>query len=353
MNILVLGGGAQGRVIARGLALAARGSLNVTVADQRDPRLPERANLAWAEADCADPGTLVRLLREYDLAVGALPARFGFGVMRAAIEAGRNLVDVSFCAEDALDLDSSARAAGVTIIPDAGLAPGISNLVTGEAYARRGPPHELLIMVGGVAQDPSRPYGYVVTWSLEDLNEEYLRPARIVRGGERITVPVFSGLERVQVDGVGEMEAFYSDGLRSLMDTLPGIAEMGEKTLRWPGHADAVRPLVDTGRLVEELRARCVLDPPLDLVALVVRLKWADAEEVTTLVDRYDPATGSTAMSRTTAYTTLATALMVASGLVPPAGVQPLERVARNANAFGFLTGQLAAYGVELHQQPA
>ena len=167
-----------------------------------------------------------------------------------------------------------------------------------------------------------------------------------MRGGQKVTVPVFSGLERVQIEGVGEMEAFYSDGLRSLLETLPGVAEMGEKTLRWPGHAEAVRPLVAQRRLVEELRARCSLDPPLDLVALVVRSRWADGEELTTLVDRFDPATGLTAMARTTAFTTAVTALMLADGLMPPPGIRPLERLANDPRAFRFLMDGLARHGV-------
>jgi saccharopine dehydrogenase-like NADP-dependent oxidoreductase len=347
MKILVLGGGAQGRVIATDTATRLPQAL-VTVADIRDPHLPALPNLRFLEADCSAFDTVVRLMSGHDLAVGALPSRLGFAAMRAAIEARCNLVDVSFCAEDVLELDEPARRAGIAIVPDAGLAPGISNLAAGEAYARRGAPRELLIMVGGVAQDRSRPYGYCVTWSLDDLNEEYVRPARIVRGGERVTVPVFSGLERVQVEGAGPMEAFYSDGLRSLMDTLPGVPEMGEKTLRWPGHAEAVRPLVAAGRLVEELRARCTLDPPLDLVALVVRLRWTDGEELTTLVDRYDPASGLTAMARTTAFTTAITAQMLAGGLVPPSGVQPLERVARDPRAWRTMLDGLAAHGVKV-----
>ena len=352
MNILVLGGGAQGRVIAIDLARNLPRA-RVDVADVRDPKLPPLPNLMWQEADCSDPTAVVRLMREHDLAVGALPSRFGFGAMKAAIEAKRDLVDVSFCGEDALDLDADARAAGMAIVPDAGLAPGISNLVAGEAYARRGAPEELVIMVGGVAQERSRPYGYCVSWSLDDLNEEYIRPARIVKGGRKVSVPVFSGMERVQVEGVGEMEAFYSDGLRSLMDTLPGVPEMGEKTLRWPGHAEAVKPLVKAGRLVEELRARCTLDPPLDLVALVVRMRWKDGREEVTLVDRYDPVARLTAMARTTAFTTAVTAYMVATGLRPEPGVQPLELVARDQRAFRSIVGGLVSHGVTLDRRRA
>jgi lysine 6-dehydrogenase len=349
-SVLVLGGGQQGRVIATDLA-ARLPATRITVADVRDPRLAGPANLVWQEADCSSPETLARLMAGHDLVVGALPSRFGFGAMKAAIAARRNLVDVSFCAEDALDLGAEARAAGVTIVPDAGLAPGISNLLAGEACARRGTPQEIVIMVGGVAQDPAQPYGYCVTWSLDDLTEEYVRPARIVRGGQKVTVPVFSGMEDVEVEGVGRLVAFYSDGLRSLMDTLPGIPEMGEKTLRWPGHAEAVQPLVAAGRLAEELRARCTLEPPEDLVVLLVRVRWADGAEEVRLVDRYDPASGLTAMARTTAFTTAVTAHMLASGIVPPPGVQPLELVAAVPRAYRFMIDGLAAHGVQLDRR--
>lgn len=349
-SILVLGGGQQGRVIATDLA-ARLPATRLTVADLRDPGLAGLPNLAWQQADCSSPETLARLMAAHELAVGALPSRFGFATMKAAIAARRNLVDVSFCAEDALSLGAEARAAGVTIVPDAGLAPGISNLVAGEACARRGPPRELVIMVGGVAQDPSQPYGYCVTWSLDDLTEEYVRPARIVRGGEKVTVPVFSGMEDVEVEGVGRLVAFYSDGLRTLMDTLPGVPEMGEKTLRWPGHVEAVQPLVAEGRLAEELRARCTLDPPEDLVVLLVRARWDDGTEEVRVVDRYDPVARLTAMARTTAFTTAVTAHMLASGIVPPPGVQPLERVAAVPSAFRFMVDGLAAHGVKLERR--
>ncbi len=349
-SILVLGGGQQGRVIATDLATrlpAAR----VTVADLRDPGLAALPNLAWRQADGSSIETLVGLMAGHDLVVGALPSRFGFGAMKAAIAARRNLVDVSFCAEDALALGAEARAAGVTIVPDAGLAPGLSNLLAGEACARRGAAQEIVIMVGGVAQDATRPYGYCVTWSLDDLTEEYVRPARIVQGGRKVTVPVFSGMEDVEVEGVGRLVAFYSDGLRSLMDTLPDVPEMGEKTMRWPGHVEAVQPLVAAGRLADELRARCTLDPPEDLVVLLVRARWADGTEETRLVDRYDPATRMTAMARTTAFTTAVTAHMLASGIVPPPGVQPLELVAAVPSAYRFIVDGLAAHGVTLERR--
>lgn len=351
MNILVLGGGQQGRVIASDLARSLPGD-RITVADLRRPDLPALANLTAVEADLSDPAVAVRLMREADFAVGALPSRFGTQTMRAAIEAGRNLVDVSFAAEDPTLLDEPARRAGVSIIPDAGLAPGISNLVIGRVVSDRGTPDEIVILVGGVAQDPGKPYGYCVTWSLDDLVEEYTRPARILQKGAVATVPVFSGYERLSVDGVGEMEAFYSDGLRTLLHTVPGVPEMGEKTLRWPGHMDAVRPLVPAGTMVATLRERCTLDPPEDLVVLLIRFRWGARWERVTMVDRYDPASRITAMSRTTALTTSVCAQLVAAGLAPPPGVQPLERVGSDERSFDFIRERLAARGVRFQVPP-
>ncbi len=290
MKILVLGGGQQGRVIASDLARSLPDA-RVVVGDLRAPQLPALPNLSWQELDLADPTVLARAMAAHDLNVGALPSRLGFAVLSAAVEARRPLVDVSFCAEDPLTLDAAARAAGVTVVPDAGLAPGLSHLMCGHAVAR-GPVDELTIYVGGVAQDRSRPYGYVVTWSLEDLLEEYVRPARIVRDGAAVSVPVFSELETLTVDGAGDMEAFLSDGLRTLVDTLPQVPHMEEKTLRWPGHVAAVRPLVERGVFLDEFRARCVEDRPQDLVALVVRVRRGDRTSVMTMTDRADPGHG-------------------------------------------------------------
>lgn len=346
MKILVLGGGAQGRVIAGDLARSLPASA-VTVADVSRPELPSLPNLAFVEADLSSISAAARLMAGHDLAVGALPSRFGYGAMQAAIEAKRNLVDVSFCAENPLALDAPARAAGVAILPDCGLAPGLSHLAVGHATVA-GTPDEVMIYVGGVAQDRTRPYGYVITWSLDDLEQEYLRPARIVEDGAPKTVPVFSGMERLTIDGAGEMEAFYSDGLRTLIDTLPGVPRMGEKTLRWPGHVEAVKPLVAAGRFVAEFRERCTSAEPHDLVAMLVRVRHGECERSMTLVDRFDPATRMTAMARTTALTTSAVAQFVASGGVKGAGVLPLERVGPDPHAYEFLTGCLARHGIRL-----
>jgi len=344
MKILVLGGGAQGRVVAHDLARA-RASDTITVADLRDPGFTAPSNLRWEPADLADAGALARIIAGHDLVVGALPSHLGYAAMRAAIDAGRNMVDVSFCEEDSLALDADARRAGVSIVPDCGLAPGLSHLCVGRAAAE-GRADEVIIDVGGVAEDPSRPYGYVVTWSLPDLEQEYLRPARIVREGRARSVPAFSELVVEEIPGVGRMEAFLTDGLRTLVDTLTDVPSMVERTLRWPGHVAAVRPLLEQGRLVEELRARCSESPPRDLVVLRVRVRHDARWSERRLIERYDPASRLTAMARTTALTTAVCAGLAAESRLAGPGVHPLERVGRDERTFDAILEGLAGRGV-------
>jgi len=159
-------------------------------------------------------------------------------------------------------------------------------------------------------------------------------------------VPVFSGLERLTIDGVGEMEAFYSDGLRTLLDTLPGVREMGEKTLRWPGHAEAVMQLLKSGNLLDELRRRCIASPPRDLVALSVRVSRGGASQEVTMVDHFDPKSGLTAMSRTTAFTASVVAQLAARSGFKDKGVQPLERIGSDERAYGFIIAEMESRGV-------
>jgi lysine 6-dehydrogenase len=347
MKILVLGAGAQGRIIAGDLARSLP-EATIRVGDIREPELESLPNLKWLSVDLGTAQDIARAAFGFDLIVGALPARLGFQAINAAVMTCTPIVDVSFSAEDPSVFDAQARACGTTVIPDCGLAPGLSNLIVGRAVAERGNPEELTIYVGGVAQDRDRPYGYVVSWALSDLLEEYVRPARIIRDGKPTTVPVFSGLEHIQVEGIGELEAFYSDGLRSLLNSFPDVPQMGEKTLRWPGHAAAVQPLVEDGTFIEEFQKQCVVDEPRDVVALVVRMRWQDAQLEATLVDRHDPASGLSAMGRTTACTTAVVAQLVATGAYDRPGVVPLEFVGEDKKAYKFILEEMKKRGVDI-----
>ena len=335
-RILILGGGRQGRIIANDLAR----DHDVAVVDIAAVNLPRVRSM---QHDLSRPLELVGTLYEYDVVVGALPARLGFAATQAAVKAKRHYVDLSYYIEDAAQLHGSAQAAGVAIMPDCGLAPGLSNLIAGGALATR-KPKEINIQVGGFAANPKKPYGYVITWSIEDLLEEYLRPARIIRDDNVVEVPALSGLEIIKIPGVGDVEVFFTDGLRTLLSEAnppvgePRIKNMTEKTMRWPGHVESVKPLIANGTLVKELTEKC--REGTDLVVFRVQVDG----DVVTMVDRARD--GMSAMARATALTCAAFARWVAAGKMQFTGVVPPEKLATDHAAYQFILDTLSVRGI-------
>jgi lysine 6-dehydrogenase len=335
-RIIILGGGRQGRIIANDLA----GDHDVTVADVAASNIPGVRSM---QRDLSQPLELVGTLHEYDVVVGALPGRLGFAAARAAVKAKRHYVDLSYYIEDAAQLHGAALAAGVAIVPDCGLAPGLSNLIAGRALATRRP-KQIDIQVGGFAADAKKPYGYVITWSPEDLLDEYLRPARIIRDGKVVEVAALSGLEIIKIPGVGDVEAFFTDGLRTLLSEanppvgVPRINNMTEKTIRWPGHVKAVKPLITNGTLVKELTEKC--REGADLVVFRVQVDG----DVVTMVERARD--GMSAMARTTALTCAAFVRWVAAGKMQFTGVVPPEKLATDQAAYQFILDTLRVRGI-------
>jgi hypothetical protein len=178
--------------------------------------------------------------------VGALPGRLGLSMLEAVIAAGKPIADISFSPEDPLALDALAREKAVTAVVDCGVSPGLSNFAVGRAAAALASIDGVRILVGGLPADRARPFGYAILFSATDVIEEYTRPARIVEEGRVVTRPALSEVEAVEVPGIGTLEAFLTDGLRTLLATVPARS-MVEKTLRYPGHADAMRGLRESG----------------------------------------------------------------------------------------------------------
>ncbi len=372
----VVGLGLIGRVIAWDLYERATGR-DLLLIDRDEGVLREvSATLKGCQTlrvDASDVDALARALRDVDVAVGALPGRLGKSVWLAAIRAGVDLVDVSYSPDDPLALNIQARESGVTIVPDAGLAPGLSNMLAGRAYARlEGRVHDLTVYVGAIPERPTTPLGYTVTWSPEDLIEEYTRPARVVRGGRVTALPALSEVERLEVEGVGELEAFLTDGLRTMLRTLKGVHRMEEKTLRWPGHAEKValmrelglfdsRPVrvgdceVRPAALTAELFRLRLAGDPRDLVVLLVRARGSTPEGTVEVeyrvVDRYDESTGLTATARTTAFTATAVARLVSEGKVPGPGVIPPESLGMDSTLMLDIASWLFRRGIVIHER--
>jgi len=229
------------------------------------------------------------------------PSKFGYQAVRAVLEVGVPMIDLSFCPEDLMELNGLAKKNGTFLISDCGLAPGLSNLIVGYEFSKR-EVENIKIMVGGVAKDIDAPYGYKVSWSVDDLLEEYTRPARIRIDGENVQIPTLTNYEVVNIPGVGIMEAFCTDGLRSLL-RIHGPKNLVEKTLRWRGHVDQIKPLIRDGTFVETITRECQNGE--DLVVMRIEM---DDDVIQTVIKASD---GISAMSRGTALTTAMTARLV------------------------------------------
>ncbi len=371
-KVLVLGAGMVGSVIAADLA-ADRGT-RVTVVD-RSPQALERARrraaparLRTVEDDASSAAVIRRLAAEADIVLGALPSRFGFQTLRTLIDAGRSCVDISFMPEDFLELHAAARRRGVTIVPDCGVAPGMSNMLAGWGASQLTRPARIRIMVGGLPRERHWPFEYKAAFSPHDVIEEYTRPSRIVRGGRVEVREALSEAELVNLPGAGTLEAFLTDGLRSLVRTLR-VPDMEEKTLRYPGHIELMRVMRSMGLFSEEeMEVAGARLRPRDLTAALMFPKWtyepgeADLTVMRVVVegdrrgtptrlvwdlfDVLDPERGFTSMARTTGFPATAMARLILSGRYRERGVLAPEQAALSRGVLTSILRDLAKRGV-------
>ena len=371
MNITVFGGGLVGSAIVKDLA--ANPDFAVTVVDLSPATVQRLADEAGVRGVAANLGTLATfddLLYGADLVVCAVPGFMGFATLQKIIEAGKNVVDISFFGEDPFLLDELAKARGVTAVVDCGVAPGLSNIVLGALSMHLDRIERYDCYVGGLPQERHWPYEYKAVFSPIDVLEEYTRPARYVEYGREVVRPALSDIELLDFPHVGTLEAFNTDGLRSLAHTMD-IPFMKEKTLRYPGHANLMRVLRDSGFLdaqsVEidgaaiapiKLTSRLLFDQwrlkegEYDLTVLQVIVDGSDdgrpVRYIYDMIDHFDLATGTTSMARTTGYTCTATARLVANGTFRQPGVCPPEFVGRTPGCFARILGDLEERGVRL-----
>jgi saccharopine dehydrogenase-like NADP-dependent oxidoreductase len=349
---------------------------DVTVADVREEglrKVASRWGVATVLADLADPDAVARLVAGYDLVLGALPSVIGLQTLRAVIEAGRPYVDISFMPEDALELDGLARERGVTAVVDCGVAPGVSNMMAGHAAASLDCCERVEIYVGGLPQQRRWPFDYKAGFAPFDVIEEYVRPARLVENGRIVVREALSEPELMDFPEVGTLEAFNTDGLRSLACTLKAPF-MKEKTLRYPGHVGLMRafretglfskePLVVGGNSIRPLDATAALLFPkwtfeegeADLTVMRVMVEGRCGEErvrhTWDLLDRYDPATGLRSMSRTTAFPATIVAGLLARRDFEAPGVSFPERIGERGGLLDAVLLELEKRGVKVRHR--
>ncbi len=327
----------------------------------------EKARSLGLEAYTGDLFSSHKLLRKHgdpDVVVVALPGAIGYRALEFLIKEGYNIVDVSFFPEDPLGLVEEIEKSNNTVVVDAGIAPGLSNFLVGRGV-KLYDSKRAIIYVGGISRKPSPPLGLAPTWSMEDLLEEYLRPARLIRNREIVTVdPLESETGTITVSYIGKLEYFPTDGLRTLLFTFPDMDEMIEYTLRWPGHLDFVKKLKSIGFLSDfnlnvtgcPVRPRSCLARLLehelkgieDLVVLVVEVgSRGNGVRYEVIVEPKDE---WSAMSIATSAFEVASAVLLSEGRLPKGLVFP-EHIALNDENARYVMRFIEQWGVAVTEQ--
>ncbi|MCB9234789.1 MAG: saccharopine dehydrogenase NADP-binding domain-containing protein [Bacteroidia bacterium] len=358
-KITVLGAGMVGRAMALDLAP----NFAITAADLNPAALTwlnqKNPAITTVQADLSDAAVLQKLIAGADLVLSAVPGFMGFKTLKTILEAGKNVVDISFFPENSLDLDVLAKAKGLTALVDIGVAPGMDNIFLGY-WNERMKITSFECLVGGLPKARKWPFQYKAPFSPADVIEEYTRPARYVENFNLVTREALSDPELLEFEGVGTLESFNTDGLRSIIFTMPHIPNMKEKTLRYPGHIEYVRVLRETGFFsTEPVEIGGQMVSPLALSSKLLFKEWklGDTEPELTVMrvtlqgeqngqpktvvyhlhDEYDPATQTSSMARTTGYTATGAVNMYFEGLFQEKGVFPPELVGKHAECTNYL----------------
>ena len=349
MKAAVLGSGLMGSVIGWDLARSSDVD-EVVVADidaERLEKVKQRSpgkKLSVEVLDVKERGSAVSFLRRFDVAASALPHGVVHHSDLAAVEAGARMVNIAF-EDEQLELDQAARKSGALLIPGCGVAPGLGGVLLAHALKELGGGDEGHILVGGLPQKPAPPFDYRLDISIVGLLREYIEEARVVRNGKLVRVMPFSSVESYEFpDPIGRLEGFPTDGLASLVYTMKGMKTLDEITLRWPGHAEKMNLLMESGYFSKEkvkaggtevsplelswavLGKKLAEGDPRDMTVMRVMAKGKRGTTVYDMVDRYDEQNQISSMGKTTAYTASIVAQMVGAGRVTGKGVVPPEQ---------------------------
>jgi len=365
-NITVLGCGMVGSCIAADLS----NEHNVSVIDYNRQNLDKLAGKYKVNAlqnDLSDLSIVKDVVNDADLVVCAVPGFMGFNTIKAIIEAGKNVVDISFFPEDSLLLDDLAKQNNLTVIVDCGVAPGMSNMVIGYHHKRM-QVDNYKCYVGGLPVYRDYPFEYKAPFSPIDVLEEYTRPARYIENGNILIKPALSDPELLNFPEIGTLEAFNSDGLRSLLFTI-NCPNMIEKTMRYPGHINYIRAMKEAGFFSnEEIEIAGTKIKPMEFTSKILFDKWKlndNDDEFTImrmivegiennqkvrytydLLDRKDKKTGFSSMSRTTGYACTAAVNLFINNKFTRKGICPPEFIAEEDGCFEDMISYMNERGV-------
>ena len=374
MRLLSIGCGYIGSVLAEEL-IHGLDFEELIISDSGKEKIEETAKklgerVVPLQLDITDYSNLLEVIENADLVIGLSPGRLGFNVMKACAEKKKDLVDLSFMAEDPFVFQKSASDAGVIIVPDCGVAPGLSNILIGRSSSQLDEVEDVSIFVGGLPQKPVPPLNYKVTWCVEDLFEEYTRKAKIIRNGKMVEVDALEGLEEIEFEGLGRFEAFFTDGVRTLHNTIKA-ENMWEKTLRYPGHAEKIKLIKKFGLLEKEPIASLNTSPwefmikfweenlsfiearDLVLMRIGVSGRKDSAKILYTyeMIDYFDERKNITAMGRSTAYTAFAVIKLIIEKRIAQKGVVSPEILGMDKKIFAEIRHILKERNLEIKEK--
>ncbi|HLR54461.1 MAG TPA: saccharopine dehydrogenase C-terminal domain-containing protein [Pseudogracilibacillus sp.] len=360
MKIGVLGSGLMGKEAARDLVTSSDvvavgiADIQMDLAKKACDILPSSKVKAY-QVDATDPQQLANYMKKFDVIINALFYSFNEQVARTATEVGVHAIDlgghIGHVTDKVLELHNEAADANVTIIPDLGVAPGMINILTGYGASKLADVRSIHLYVGGIPLRPEPPLEYNHVFSMEGLLDHYTDPALILRNGVKQEIAALSEIEKVYFEKFGPLEAFHtSGGTSTLSASYPNVQTLEYKTIRYPGHAEKFKLLVDlnltnTNYYVdvggEQVNPRevllKVLDPIVDLkdkedaVLLRVVVTGSQNQKPATytyeMITYKDKVTGITAMARATANTVSVVAQMIGRGSVTKKGVFPPETI--------------------------
>jgi len=363
-KVIVLGAGMVGSAMAIDMAKKHQ----VTLTDKSQSVLSKVkqkcSDLTILQLDATNKEELQKTIKKHDLVINAVPGFLGFETLKAIIEADMNVIDIAFFPENSLELDALAKEHQVTAIVDCGVAPGMDNVILGY-YNETMKLTDFECLVGGLPKIKKWPFCYKAPFSPIDVIEEYTRPARYVENGKEIVREPLTDCEYVEFEKVGTLEPFNSDGLRSIIYTMPHIPNMKEKTLRYPGHVEYVKVLKESGFFdTEKIEVDGSLVSPLDFTSRMLFNEWklgeteeeltvlrvtlkgenskGETEEVVySMYDEYHRKTETSSMARTTGYTATAAANLFLDGLFQEKGVFPPELVGKHKVCFDYFLSYL------------
>jgi len=371
MKVIILGAGLVGAPMA--IDLNRDGKFEVTVADYSDDALNSAKakcpELSIIQKDLSNPQDVTALVSDYDLVINAVPGFMGFETAKAIIKAGKHCTCIAFYEEDPFELDQLAKENDVTMIMDCGVYPGMGSALIMDVARKLDEVESVLTYVGGLPEIREWPSDYKAVFSPIDVIEEYIRPARYIENGFEVVRPALSDPEYVFFPQIGTLEAFNTDGLRTLAQTIDA-PNMKEKTLRYPGHIEKMAVLRELGFFSKEesIEVRGLKTSPLEMTAQVLFPNWKlkpgegditvfqsiiegekDGRRMRFTIEMYDrccPETDVISMARTTGYTATLAIRMIADGLYTYKGISPPEYMGKYPECIDYMQKGLNERGV-------